>query len=237
MAARGSAMGFSVWVPLGIVVAVVTTLGLLTGMAYSLGRVSGKKSSAITVVSSGPTITQLQSLGDLVVLKVSVADVLTGEGKGYKGAWLVKGDALVAVDLRQARVIRSDEHSRTLVVALPRPRVIQPRVDHDKTRSYKFGPTITLNPFASGDALLNTVMKEAQHMVTYACNNKAVLEQAEYNTNLLLVNMYRFIDWQVEVQWQSAGETPDATDEQDNGESASLKAAATAVRGQERFGD
>jgi hypothetical protein len=215
MAARSSVFGFSFWLPLAIVVAVLGTLSLLAGIAYSWGRAVGKKAAEVTVISSGPTITELTSLGELVVLKVSVADVLTGEGGGYKGSWLVKGDALVAVDLRQAQFVEKDDQKKRLVISLPRPRVIQPRVDHTKTKSWDFKKTVW-DPFGyrSGDALVDQVMGQAQKLVNNACENRTVLEQAEYNTNLLLVNMYRFLGYEAEIQWRSHAATVEETNEQ-----------------------
>ena len=53
MAARSSVFGFSFWLPIAIVVAVLGALSLLAGIAYSWGRAVGKKDAEITVISSG----------------------------------------------------------------------------------------------------------------------------------------------------------------------------------------
>jgi hypothetical protein len=173
---------------------------MLGGLAFFLGRQTVPKPAPIVVRSTSPTITQLQAMGELVVLKVSVSDVLEGAGAGYKGVWLVKGDALVAVDLRKARFKSVDEEHKSLVITLPRPRVIQPRVDHDKTKTWNVKKEVWFG--GDPDALRDATMREAQLLVNHACTNRAVLEQAEYNTSLLLVNMYRFVDWQVDIDWE-----------------------------------
>jgi hypothetical protein len=54
--------------------------------------------------SSSPTITEIQELGELVVLRVSVADVMEDAGYEYKGVWIVRGDVQVAVDMQEAQL-------------------------------------------------------------------------------------------------------------------------------------
>jgi hypothetical protein len=172
---------------------------------FFVGRLTkGDAQPDIVVKSSGPTITQLQSLGELVVLKISVSDVLQAEGKGYKGAWLIKGDALMAIDLRKATFQNADQTSRRLTVVLPQPKLIQPRVDHEKTKTWEVSKT-TWVPFGGNpDALRDETMLQAQKLVNHACGKEDIVEQARYNTKLLISHMYRFIDWEVDVLWQES---------------------------------
>ena len=83
----------------------------------------------ITVQSQGPTIQRLERLNQLVTTRVSVADVLVGEGDGCRGAWLIRGDALIAVNLGQARITARREDTKQATILLPQPEVLQPRVD------------------------------------------------------------------------------------------------------------
>lgn len=54
--------------------------------------------------SSSPTITKIQELGELVLLRVNAADVPEDADYDYKGVWIIRGDALIAVDLRLAEL-------------------------------------------------------------------------------------------------------------------------------------
>ena len=78
----------------------VALLGLTMGLWHYLGR--GKPTA---VLSQGPTVERLQRLAHLVTTRVYIADVLVGEGEGCRGAWLIKGDALIGIDLSQAKIV------------------------------------------------------------------------------------------------------------------------------------
>lgn len=184
----------------------------ITAVFY-LGRSSKADAAPGTVVtSSGPTIMQLQSLGELVVLRVSVADVLEGKGEGYRGSWLIKGDALISIDLRQSRFQSADHENKKLIVILPPPKVIQPRVDHDRTRTWEV-KKMTWIPFGGNpDKLRDTVMQEAQNLVNFACNKGEIDDQARSNTILLLTHMYRFIGWDAEIVWEDGYENTPGND-------------------------
>ncbi|MCE9552883.1 MAG: hypothetical protein K8T91_05845 [Planctomycetes bacterium] len=73
-----------------------------------------------TVVhSQGPTVERLERLAHLVTTRVYIVDVLIGEGQGCRGAWLIKGDALVAVDLGRARITEKNEATTQAMILLP----------------------------------------------------------------------------------------------------------------------
>jgi hypothetical protein len=56
--------------------------------------------------------------------------VLVGEGEGCRGAWLIRGDALIGVDLSRAQILDKDDEARRATVRFPPPGVLQARVDH-----------------------------------------------------------------------------------------------------------
>lgn len=202
MAQARKELGWATILTLALIGVFAVLMIVSMAAVFFFGR-SSKSDAAPEIVakSSGPTITQLQSLGELVVLRVSVADVLEASGLGYKGAWLIKGDALIAIDLRLAKFQSADEETKKLVVLLPPPKVIQPRVDHDKTKTWDLSKT-TWVPFGGDpDKLRDATMREAQRLVNHACTKEEIIEQGRYNTKLLLTHMYRFIDWDVEIVW------------------------------------
>lgn len=160
--------------------------------------------------STGPTITALQAMGHLVTLKYSTGDVLEATDKSFRGAWIVKGDALIAVDLRKAKLLSTDEQTRTVVLQLPNPRSMSPRVDHEKTKTYSFQRSTWLFIPGWGDQapLRDQAMKEAQHLVEFACSHQDVIDQAQTNAVLMIRTMYQMADYSVEIVW-------DGDDDQD----------------------
>lgn len=184
---------------LGMVVA----LGLLVAVFLYVQSLQVRPAVGMKVKSSSPTITEVQRMDKLLVLKVYVADVLATTGYDYRGAWLIKGDALVAVDMRKARFQAVDEEAKTLVLLVPPPEVISSRVDHEKTQTWDVEKT-TWMPWVAGDEdkLRDEAMREAQRMVSSAAGDKDNIDQARIQAELMLENMYQPIDWKVDVEWQ-----------------------------------
>lgn len=151
--------------------------------------------------STGPTVEQLEALGHMTVLKLSVADVLKGEGHGYKGAWLVRGDALYAVDMRQAEVEQREDGVRRATIVLPRPTLLQPRVDHNKTITYAVQRTNLIPGTGDQSRLRNESMKQAQELVERAARDEEYVALAKRNAELVVRSMYALVDWGVDIEW------------------------------------
>lgn len=187
---------------IGVLVAgVLLLVGVVFAIVFVAGHVLG--SSAGPVFSnSGPTVEQLEAMGDLTVLKATFADVLEGKGSGYRGAWLVKGDALYAVDMRQARISSKDEDDLTAVLKLPTPAAKYARVDHNKTFSYSVEKTSWI-PFAGDESKLrDESMREAQALIGRAAEDKEYVDIAKKNAELVLHEMYSLVGWDVEIHWE-----------------------------------
>ncbi|MEN1681083.1 MAG: DUF4230 domain-containing protein [Planctomycetota bacterium] len=151
--------------------------------------------------STGPTVEQLEALGHMTVLKLSVADVLKGEGHGYKGAWLVRGDALYAVDMRRAEIDQREDTGRRATIVLPRPTLLQPRVDHNKTITYAVQRTNLIPGTGDQSKLRNESMKEAQELVERAAMDEEYVALAKRNAELVVRSMYALVDWGVDIEW------------------------------------
>src|SRR5438552_1632598 len=121
-----------------VAIALIASLALV-GLGYQTAK--WQSGGAVTVWSTGPTITHLESMAELVSLKVHVADVLVGQTDAYRGSWLIKGDALLAIDLGKAKIEDTDKTIRRARVLLPLPRVLTARVDHDRTRTWNVEKT------------------------------------------------------------------------------------------------
>lgn len=155
--------------------------------------------------SSSPTITEIQELGQLTVLRVNVADVLADSSDDYKGLWIVRGDALVAVDLQSAKLQSADEKTKKLVVLLPQPRVIQARVDHEKTKTYDVSKKAWWNPFVGrSDEFVDKAMSKAQRIVEKQSTDDETMQQAREQAERMLASMYRYAGWEIDVVWQES---------------------------------
>ena len=155
------------------------------------------------IISQGPTVERLQRLAHLVTMRIYIADVLVGEGEGCRGSWLIKGDALIGIDLSQARIFDKDDQARKAVLRLPQPEVLQCRVDHEKTRTWEVRRTAWVPWNADADKLRDNVMREAQKLVADAAASGEYVGQAKAAAETMLCAFYREVGWQVQVTWAS----------------------------------
>src|SRR4051794_10734329 len=105
-------------------------------ISYFVARAASGRAETVTAKSLGPTVKSLEGLSQIASVRVHVADVLTAEGEGYRGWWLIKGDALLACDLSRASIVTKDDEARRATVRMPPPRVVSPRVDHERTKTW-----------------------------------------------------------------------------------------------------
>ena len=149
---------------LSLLVAGLAVAGALLAIAYG----PAPKPPAVQVTSQGPTVERLARLMHLVTTRVYIADVLTAEGEGYRGAWLIKGDALIGVNLRQVQITEKDFQTRRATICLPPPEVLQSRVDHERTRTWEVRKTTWVLWGGDPDSLRDTVMRQGQRLVAAA---------------------------------------------------------------------
>jgi hypothetical protein len=157
--------------------------------------------SPVVIHSDGPTIEKLERLSQLVTTRVQVADVLVGEGNGCRGSWLIKGDALLSVNLGQAKITEKNEETKQATIILPEPTVLQPRVDHSRTRTWSVERVAWLPWNADQDALRDTVYAEAQKLVAYTAASAENISQAKLTAETVLKALYGEVGWQISVTW------------------------------------
>jgi hypothetical protein len=118
--------------------------------------------------------------------------------------WLIKGDALLSCDMSKATVMVRDDESHTATVRLPRPQVLSPRLDHEKTRTWSVEKA-TWIPWRWGDpdVFRDSAMYHAQKLVAAAACSNEYVTQAKMQTELVLHKAYRLVDWTIMVEWQS----------------------------------
>ena len=142
------------------------------------------------IQSQGPTVERLEQLSHLVATCVYVADILIGEGAGCRGVWLIRGDALIAVDLSKAAIIVKDDATKKATIRLPQPEIISGRVDHERTRVFEIKST-TWIPWASdSDSLRDAVYAHVADVVAAASSDEN-LSQAKAAAENVIHGFYR----------------------------------------------
>ncbi|MFK7735145.1 MAG: DUF4230 domain-containing protein [Pirellulaceae bacterium] len=167
---------------LAAVLAGLATFGLTLGLVAA-GRLLPSY-RLLNKPPSQPTVTDVQSLGQLIVLKVGVADVLELREHGYEGVWIIRGDGVWSVDLMEAEMVLKEDGTRCLF--LPRPRVEQYRVDMDRSLTFDVRFTNWVPWTGDREDFNDLAMREAQSLIQLACSTESLELQAKENAELLL---------------------------------------------------
>jgi hypothetical protein len=193
-----------------LAVALVALAVILLALVLLVRSMAAWQQQPVPVFSSvGPTIERLEALQDLAVQKVHVSDVLQYRN-GWTAAWLVKGDGLISIPLKDARIVDVDQEHRTARIMLPQPRVLTARVDHEKTLHYdsKQGVWNKLNVF-TGETYPDVnarAMKEMQRLVEHAVGLRENFDETRQRATLVVKALYLGLDWNVSVDWVSDSE-------------------------------
>ena len=157
------------------------------------------------VSSQGPTVVQLKKLQHLVSNQIHVADVMIAESKWLEGSWLVQGDALLGVDMATAEIISKDEDKKLALISMSSPKVMSPRVDHQRTREWdiKGRSWIPLSATLLGnkEAMRNNILNEAQKLVERLASRPEYQESAKKNFEESTRVFYSQVGWNVVIQW------------------------------------
>ena len=161
------------------------------------------------IVSLGPTVEEVQKLSELVTLRIYISDVLVGCDEQWNGnveaAFLIKGDALISVDLAQMQVSK-DQEKKTAVLTLPKPRILSARVDHERSKMWD----IKRGWLVIGDERAKNVYQSgflhAQRMVEQVAGQDEWIDKARLQAEALLKGFYSALGWTVEVEWKDRPE-------------------------------
>jgi len=195
------------------IVAVAVLLLLLGTTAFVSWKIAAASlhTPPPTTQSHALRVDKVEELGQLVVLKVHVGDVLTAEGHHYRGSWIISGDALFTVDISDIDVSKRDPIQQRATIILPAPTVSQPRVDHERTRTWDVDSNSWL-AWAVGagdpDQLRDFAMKHAQRLVEHAAKQDEHYQQARCNAAFRIGQLFdELTGWDVEVKWADGVET------------------------------
>ena len=183
-----------------LIMLAIAVLFVCTGVAVYLRQLRVDRPPVI-INSQGPTVEKLQKLSHVLTLRVQIADVLIAEGQGCRGSWLIKGDALLAVNLSQAKITDKQEDARQATLILPEPQVFQPRVDHSRTRTWSVERVAWLPWHADQDALRDAVYAEAQKLVEHTATSAENIQTAKLTAETVLKGLYSEVGWNVAVKW------------------------------------
>jgi hypothetical protein len=201
-------------IPVPVVVALVAIAVILLAIALLVRSFAAWQQRPVQplIISTGPTIERLEALQELTIQKVHVSDVMEYRN-GWTAAWLVKGDGLISIPLKEARIVDVDQDHHKARIVLPQPRVLTARVDHERTLHYdsKQGVWNKLNVF-TGEAYPDVnaqAMKEMQRLVEHAVALPEHFDQARSNAVIALKSLYGSLDWDVTVDWEPVPKTAD----------------------------
>jgi hypothetical protein len=194
---------------------IILALGLLAvfaGLLVCLRQLRVEQPSPMVLSSAGPTVQRLERLSQLYTGRVYVADVLIGESDNSRGAWLIRGDSMIAVNLSKATIVEKDDIARRATIRLPQPEVLQARVDHERTKTFEVKTTTWIPWHADQDRLRDEVMLQAQRLVGQAVGSKENIEQAKRTAEIVIATLYEHCGWNVQVTWQEPPTAQVATD-------------------------
>lgn len=160
-----------------------------------------------TAVSQGPPVLALAKMSELVTLKVNMNTSLEARNNWYEGAWLLVGDALIATDCKQRQIGAVDHARKKFTMALPEPRVISCRVNHEGTRTL-FLRSISWNPaqLFSGnkEEIREEAMKQAQWKLERCASSEEYFRQAKTQAEAALGQLYAELGWKLTLEWRKS---------------------------------
>jgi hypothetical protein len=170
---------------------------------------AGRPISSVVHQPPGPTIQQIRQLSQLVTAKVTIADARETTLSGYlgdvKAVLVVRGDALLGPDLSQARIVSSDATNKTIVIELPRPRVISYRLDHTATHLASLshdGMWVIVPGDAGRTAVLNRAYAEAEQAVAEEAAKPDVIDKAAEHAEQAIASFFATGGWRVSIRWR-----------------------------------
>ncbi len=189
---------------------------LILVIIFLSGKFAASAPTPTVAKSIGPTVQQLEQLGEIATTCVHITDVMTAEGEGYKGCWLIKGDAVLSCNMQKATIVSRDDEKQVAVIELPQLQVMSPRVDHEKTKTWNV-KNATWLPWKRGnqDVFRDAAMLHAQRIIEHAAKDDENKRHAKAHAELMIRKMYDLVGWQVSIKWrdQPYNKTPNRSGE------------------------
>lgn len=159
------------------------------------------------VVESLPTVERVTEIGELCVLKLKLSDMLEAKSPTLKASWFIAGDALISVDLREARIEHLDRDSKQIILQMPPLHVVSPRVDHTRTRSWDIESVcwhdgwFTYDKLGKSQRVQQAAMREAQEMIAEVAQDPEFIDDARSSAERLISALYKETGYTVSFEW------------------------------------
>lgn len=190
------------------VLIVVIALVAVCCVRYAAGRCNWLDGKTETVMHSSSLMHELEKIADLCTLRVPLTDVLDGSRKGMirnvRGIWIVKGDALIGVDMTQAKV-ETNNAGHATIVRLPMPSVKYARVDHERTKTYNIERGI-LTSSSWESHLRDEAMRQAQRMIETMAATTGHIHAAQAHTERIVKTFCAGAGVAVDIVWDNSSE-------------------------------
>ena len=184
-----------------------TVLVLIVGALLGIG-LAGRYGKGATKEQSPIVLGNIETLADLVTLRVPVSKVQSTHIGGYVGGidciLLINGDVEISVDLKQARWENVNTEARTATLILNEPDVRRVRLDHEQTSVYTInrkGLWLLLPSAEPARQIVNRAMTEAQKCMESVGEDTELVERSKQQTEKVLEQFFKAINWRVEVRW------------------------------------
>jgi hypothetical protein len=168
-----------------------------------------------------PPLLTLEKTGQLVALKVNVADIVefTKERSsdiawplwnltygGTKVVLILRGDCLLVTDLRLATYDAVDQKAKTVSVTLKTPVTWQPRVNHDENGSKLYAiSNVGIEAILPGDdnrkQAIDAAWRLAQARVNRAGLAPDAMRAAKENAELVVKGWMMGLGWDAKIKW------------------------------------
>jgi hypothetical protein len=161
-----------------------------------------------------PPIVQIQSMSDLATTRVLISDFIEGQNEHFEGKWVLYGQAMIGVDLSQAKYSNVNVAARTATLKLPAPHLISWKVDPDRsTEVYVRGRGFLQWVISSGNRqmLRDEVWKEADRKIQRLAQDNGYKEIAKLQAQNVLRGLFEGLQWKITFEWPSPGEDSGAT--------------------------
>ncbi len=147
-----------------------------------------------------PPIARIQEMSDLATQRVHLSDSITGENDHWKVRWMLHGEAVLGVDLSQARYASIDEKTRTATIALPPAHLISSKVDHHRSAELSVTQK-TWIPSPGLKSLRDDVWRNADEKVARLAAHDGYLEATNLQAERVLGKLFRDMGWNVTCEW------------------------------------
>lgn len=171
-----------------------------------------------------PPLVSVQEMGTLVSLKVQYANVIEFNERvtqdipwtqwelrfgGTRVLLVARGECLIGTDLKLAKYEQLTTANKTATLAVPQPKVISARLNHDPKSGGSFfyavssSGIVSLEPGTERQTkAMNAALQKGQSEVEASCARPELVETARKSAEAILIPTVSATGWKVAVVWR-----------------------------------